>query len=88
MEKTPLILATTICMPCPGAAHALCSDLTSEGLGEMFKSDFAGTSANRFLLMLKGGRVRQSRVCTRGPITPTSMSGNCFVFLVTRHFNH
>ena len=48
------------------------SDMTSEGLGDMFK----GASADTFTLVVMGGRADPSSVRRRGARTPIGASGN------------
>ena len=47
------------------------SDMTSEGLGEMFKGDSADTCGGKFPLMLMGGRVN-GQACADGELGPPS----------------
>ena len=48
------------------------SDMTSEGLGEMFKGDSADTCGGKFPLMSMGGRVN-GQACADGELgTPSA----------------
>ena len=49
-------------------------DMTSEGLWEMFEGDFADTCAEKFLLMLMGGRVKCAQTVSEE--APIGVSGN------------
>jgi hypothetical protein len=52
------------------------SDMTSEGLGEMFEGDSADTRAGKFPLVSKGGRAEGLACADPGSRTPIGASGN------------
>ena len=51
--------------------------MTSEGLREMFEGNFADTCAEKFPLMLMGGRAI-GQACADGDRGPTSVSAKLF----------
>ena len=51
-------------------SRAETSDMTSEGLGEMFEGDSADTSAGKFPLMSMGGRAEGLTCASPGARTP------------------
>jgi hypothetical protein len=52
------------------------SDMTSEGLGEMFEGDSADMCDGKFPLMLMSGRTESLACADPGTRTPIGMSGN------------
>ena len=56
--------------------------MTSEGLGEMFEGDSADMCAEKFLLVLMGGRAEGLACADTGARTPIGASGNCNNFHV------
>ena len=58
------------------------SDLTSEGLGEMFECDSADTSAGKFPLVSMGGQAEGLTCADPGARTPIGASGNFKLFWV------
>ena len=60
--------------------HLFTSDMTSEGLGEMFKGDSGDTCAGKFPLVSMGGRVEGLACADLETRTPIGTSGN-FVML-------
>ena len=52
------------------------SDMTSEGLGEMFEGDSADMCAGRFRLVSMGGRAEGFACADPGARTPIGASGN------------
>jgi hypothetical protein len=50
--------------------------MTSEGLGEMFEGDSAGTCAGKFPLVSMGGRVEGLACAEPGARTPIGASRN------------
>ena len=54
--------------------------MTSEGLGEMFEGDSADMCAEKFPLMLMGGRAEVLAYADPGPRTPVGFSGNFALF--------
>ena len=61
-KKSPLVLwglNKRFIHPRPVVPYWECSSVTSEGLGEMFKGDFADMYAHRFPLMLMGAAERK-----------------------------
>ena len=54
----------------------IASDLTSEGLGEMFECESADTSAGKFTLVSMGGRAEGLACADPGARTPIGASGN------------
>ena len=52
------------------------SDMTSEGLGEMFEGDSADLCAGKFPLKLMGGLAEGLASTDPGAMTPIGMSGN------------
>ena len=50
--------------------------MTSEGLGEMFEGDSADMCADKFPLVLMGGRVEGLACADPGARTPIGASGN------------
>ena len=59
-----------------GAEGSKTSDMTSEGLGEMFECDSADTCAEKFPLVSMGGRVEGLMCADPGTRTPIGASGN------------
>ena len=57
------------------------SDLTSEGLGEMFECDSADTCAEKFPLVSMGGRAEGLACAEPGARTPIGASGNLYNFI-------
>ena len=55
--------------------------MTSEGLGEVFKGDFADTCAGKFPLVSMGGRAN-AQACADGERGPPSARVE---FIITRH---
>jgi hypothetical protein len=51
------------------------SDMTSEGLGEMFESDSTDTCVEKFPLMSMGGRAEGLACADPGARTPIGVSG-------------
>jgi hypothetical protein len=51
------------------------SDMTLEGLREMFQGDSADMCAGKSLLMLMGGRAKNLACSDLGARTPVSVSG-------------
>jgi hypothetical protein len=51
------------------------SDMTSEGLGEMFESDSADMCGGKFSLVSMGGRADPLSMRRRGARTPIGASG-------------
>ena len=51
------------------------SDMTSEGLGEMFEGDSADTCTGKILLVLMGGRAEGLACADPGARTPIGASG-------------
>ena len=49
--------------------------MTSEGLGEMFEGDSAGTCSGKFLLVLMGGRAEGLACADPGARTPIGAIG-------------
>ena len=62
------------------------SDMTSEGLGEMFEGDSADTCARKLPLMSMGGRAEGLACADPGVRPPIGVSGNFIVFFFT--FSH
>ena len=54
------------------------SDMTLQGLGEMFEGDSADTCGGKFPLASMGGRADPSSVRRRGARTPIGASGNYY----------
>ena len=52
------------------------SDMTSDGLGEMFEGDSADVCGRKFPLMSRGGLAEGLACADRGARTPISISGN------------
>ena len=50
--------------------------MTSDGLGEMFKGDYADTLARKFSLVSMGGRAEGLACAEPGARTPIGVSGN------------
>ena len=61
--------------------------MTSEGLGEMFEGDSADTCAEKFLLVLMGGRAEGLACADPGARTPIGASGNMIVFSLQTDYN-
>ena len=57
--------------------------MTSEGLGEMFEGDSADMCAEKYPLMLMGGRAEGLAYADPGARTPIAVSGNCLKLLLT-----
>jgi hypothetical protein len=55
------------------------SDMTSEGLGEMFEVDSADTCAGNFLIVLMGGRAEGLACADPGARTHIGDSGNFYI---------
>jgi hypothetical protein len=60
------------------------SDMTSEGLGEMFEADYGDMCARKFPLMLMGGRAEGHTCADPGARTPIGVSGN-FMSLIMQN---
>ena len=58
------------------------SDMTSEGLGEMFEGDSADTCAGKFPLVLMGGRAEGPACADPVARTPIGASRNFSMFLL------
>ena len=52
------------------------SDMTSEGLGELFEGDSADTCAGKFPLVVMGGQAEGPACADLGARTPIGASGN------------
>ena len=61
------------------------SDMTSEGLGNMFEGDSADTCCGKFQLTLIGGLIRGSRVRRPGSEDPLRRQRK-FLFLLQEEF--
>ena len=55
------------------------SDMTSDGLGEMFECDSADTCAGKFPLRSMGARAEGPACADPGARTPIGVSGNFFL---------
>ena len=58
------------------------SDMTSEGLGEMFEGDSADTCASKFPLLLMGAQVEGLACADPGSRTPIGVSGNLVLLII------
>jgi hypothetical protein len=58
------------------------SDMTSDGLGEMFECDSADTCAGKFPLRSMGARAEGPACADPGARTPIGVSGNFFFFFL------
>ena len=58
------------------------SDMTFDGMGEMFEGDSADTCAGKFPLVSMGGRAEGLTCADPGARTPIGASGNFDTFLV------
>ena len=58
------------------------SDMTSEGLGEMFEGDSEDMCARKFLLMSIGGRVEGLACVDPVARTPIGVSRICIIFCI------
>ena len=54
--------------------------MTSEGLGEMFEGDSADTCADKFPLVLMGGRAEGLACADPVARTPIGASGNIYIY--------